>query len=186
MSQHWKKSEFSDNEKKLRNLLITKPMSFKDLRPFFNSPTTLTKHLKSLKQKGIIRLAVDNKRHERLYEIFECEREHVRAEQISDHIGDFLSTLDENTLSYEIKSKEKPFFVYTLIDYPPDYFDREDKPQSKLTVAEARERPLIEVKKCALSASKIEVDAEGNESIRLSFPRIEKGKKIMYFVCREG
>jgi hypothetical protein len=183
VSQHWKKGQFSDNEKKLRDLLIAEPMSFKDLRQFFNSPTTLTKHLTSLEQKGIIR----HKKHERLYEIIECEREHVRAEQISDHIGDFLSTLDENTLSYEIKSKEKPFFAYVLIDYPPDYFDREEnKPRSKLTVAEVRERPLMEVKECAISASKIEVDAEGNESVRLSFPRIEKGKKIMYFICREG
>jgi DNA-binding transcriptional ArsR family regulator len=189
VSKHWKKDEFRENEKKLRDLIVAKPMSFKDLRPFFNSPTTLNVHLKKLVQKGIIR------KNQRLYEIVEGERYHLRAEQISDHIGDFLTTLDENTFGSEARSKEPNLLVYALIDYLEGEFDEQeiyakggpffvDKPHLK--VSDMRVLPLKEVKECALSAAKIEVDADGNESVRLSFPRMKKGKKIMYFVCREG
>jgi DNA-binding MarR family transcriptional regulator len=162
MSRYWKKDEFNENEKKLIDLLSSKPMRNKDLLSKLKwSPSTLTKHLRTLEnEKGIIRLVIDAKNHKnRFYEITPESKDNVNTE-----IGMY------NAIQF-IKNLSIPLYGYLK--------------QGNVSVSIFAEKPTVKNRKIALDELNKETLPYMVSLFEGSDEEMKKGEKLVFVVTIE-
>jgi len=103
--KHWKKEEAERNENKILRLLSHKDMRFKDLSKEFDSPTTLTGHLKRLVNKKIISRYWNEDRKANYYRITPQSMIQVKTQLGKYEVIDFIESIPNPIYIFEEKDK---------------------------------------------------------------------------------